>query len=190
MKTRHVVLAAIVAGALGVAASLAIDPAGLSHSRLGRVLAPAADEHVPVADHLPALELAGRDGRPRSLQQVIGPRPALINFWASWCRPCLEEMPALDAFSRQQGANGLQVVGIALDEPAEVERFLRARPVGYPILIDRPGPEDASVRLGNARGVLPYSVLVAADGRILRRWAGPLEPRDLEAWAKAARTRD
>ena len=190
MKTRYVVLAAAAAGALGVLASVALDPAGLSRSPLGRVLAPASDEPAPVAGRLPALELTGRDGRPRSLQQLIGPRPALINFWASWCRPCLEEMPALDAFSRQQGANGVQVIGIALDEPAEVERFLRARPVGYPILVDRPGPADASVRLGNARGVLPYSVLVASDGRILRRWAGPLEPRDLDAWVKAARTRD
>jgi len=100
-------------------------------------------------------------------------------------------MPALDAFARRQGANGVQVVGIALDDADAVRAFLRTRPVTYPILIDAPGPADAGVRLGNARGVLPYSVLVGVDGRILRRWVGPLETGDLDDWAaEASRTRD
>ncbi|HEY4582569.1 MAG TPA: TlpA disulfide reductase family protein, partial [Lysobacter sp.] len=147
------------------------------------------DAPVPVAgvgDRLPAIELPTPQGERRTLADLAGGRPLLVNFWASWCRPCLEEMPALDAFARREGANGVQVVGIALDDSQAVLAFLKARPVGYAVLMDTPGPADSSVRLGNARGVLPYSVLVAADGRILRRWTGPLETGDLDDWAAEA----
>ena len=191
MRTRTVVAVAVVAGVLGVVASLAVDRSWLARTRLGQAILQAGptDAAGPVArvgDRLPAIALPTLDGGTRHLADLAAGRPLLVNFWASWCRPCLEEMPALDAFARRQGANGVQVVGIALDEADAVRAFLRARPVGYAVLVDSPGPADSSVRLGNARGVLPYSVLVGADGRILKQWAGPLEPADLDGWAREA----
>ena len=196
MRTRTVVAVAVVAGLLGVAASLAVDRSWLARTRLGQAILQAGptDAAGPVAragERLPAIALPTLDGETRHLADLAAGRPLLVNFWASWCRPCLEEMPALDAFARRQGANGVQVVGIALDEADAVRSFLDARPVGYAVLVDSPGPADSSVRLGNARGVLPYSVLVGTDGRILKQWAGPLEPDDLDGWAREARpTRD
>ena len=196
MRTRTVVAVAVVAGLLGVAASLAVDRSWLARTRLGQAIlqagpTDAADPVARVGERLPAIALPTLDGETRHLADLAAGRPLLVNFWASWCRPCLEEMPALDAFARRQGANGVQVVGIALDEADAVRSFLDARPVGYAVLVDSPGPADSSVRLGNARGVLPYSVLVGADGRILKQWAGPLEPDDLDGWAREARpTRD
>ena len=92
-------------------------------------------------------------------------RPLLINVWASWCGPCIEEMPELERFTRSQGRDGTQVVGLALDTPANIREFLERVPVTYPILVDSPGPDDASVWLGNRKGVLPYTVLVNAEGR-------------------------
>ncbi|GGZ65318.1 thioredoxin [Lysobacter xinjiangensis] len=190
------VAVAVVAGLLGVAASLAVDRSWLARTRLGQAILQAGptDAAGPVArvgERLPAIALPTLDGETRHLADLAAGRPLLVNFWASWCRPCLEEMPALDAFARRQGANGVQVVGIALDEADAVRSFLDARPVGYTVLVDSPGPADSSVRLGNARGVLPYSVLVGTDGRILKQWAGPLEPDDLDGWAREARpTRD
>ena len=191
MRTRTVVAVAVVAGLLGVVASLAVDRSWLARTRLGQAILQAGptDAAGPVArvgERLPAIALPTLDGETRHLADLAAGRPLLVNFWASWCRPCLEEMPALDAFARRQGANGVQVVGIALDEADAVRAFLHARPVGYSVLVDAPGPADSSVRLGNARGVLPYSVLVGADGRILKQWAGPLEPADLDGWAREA----
>ena len=135
-----------------------------------------------VGQPAPEIALPGLDGRVRSLAE-FGGRPLLINFWASWCGPCIEEMPMLDAFAAKQSGNGVQVVGIALDQREAVEAFLRKTPVRYPVLLEAPGSSDTSVRFGNARGVLPYSVLVDAQGRIAAARIGPFRGDELERFA-------
>ena len=77
----------------------------------------------------------------------------------------------------------MQVVGLALDTPENIRGFLRRVPVDYPILVDTPGPADASVWLGNRKGVLPYSVLIGADGRVIKQKVGPFAPREIDGWA-------
>ncbi|WP_448227617.1 TlpA family protein disulfide reductase [Pseudoxanthomonas mexicana] len=111
-------------------------------------------------------------------------RRLLINVWASWCGPCIEEMPELDRFAATQGREGVQVIGLALDTPDGVRDFIARVPVRYPILLDAPGPADASVWLGNAKGVLPYTVLVDADGRIARQKIGPFKPGEISGWVE------
>jgi thiol-disulfide isomerase/thioredoxin len=113
-------------------------------------------------------------------------RPLLVNFWASWCGPRVAEMPLLDAFAAEQGDSGVQVVGIALDEPSAVHDFLQRVPVRYPILLDAPAAGDSSVLLGNTRGVLPYSVLIDARGIVRRRKLGEFDAAELRDWARAA----
>ncbi|WP_425477369.1 TlpA family protein disulfide reductase [Stenotrophomonas ginsengisoli] len=131
------------------------------------------------------MTLSLRDGRPLRLAELRG-RPLLINVWASWCAPCIEEMPELAAFSAEQGETGVRVIGLALDTPEAVEAFLARVPVPYPIAIEPPGPADSSVALGNARGLLPYTVLIDADGRLHKRKLGPFAPGEIAGWAHRA----
>ena len=106
----------------------------------------------------------------------------LLNFWASWCGPCLDEMPALARAQAKFGEQGAIVVGIAMDEPARAREFLAAHPVGYPILLGRLDSPSTSLRLGNVGEVLPYSVLLDGNGRILDARRGALDTATLERW--------
>ncbi len=131
---------------------------------------------------VPAFTLPDLDGRPVPFPDRFIGRPLLINVWASWCAPCIEEMPELAHFAARHADDGPQVVGLALDTREAVLAFLGNVPVHYPIVLDMPGPTDASVRLGNAQGLLPYSVLIDADGRVLKQKLGPFKAGEIEAW--------
>ena len=122
-------------------------------------------------------------GAPMSL---AGPgRPRLINYWASWCGPCRKEMPVLETYSAEQGGNGVQVIGIALDTADEALAFRRAVPVSFTLLLETPGPGDSSVRLGNTRGILPYTVLVDAEGRLAKTHYGAFpDVEAVRAWVR------
>ena len=145
--------------------------------------APAGVAVAAIGDPLPAATLPDLQDQPQALAQWRG-RPLLINFWATWCAPCIAEMPVLDGFRNAQAPNGVEVVGIALDQPAAVREFLTASvQVAYPILLGgAPGPGDLSVQLGNARSVLPFSVLVDAEHRIVATKFGDFDANELEAW--------
>jgi thiol-disulfide isomerase/thioredoxin len=189
-----ILLVALAAGILGILAGLrATGPGPLLRSELGqRILgatlaaaAPKPPAGITVAtrgEPIPVVDIADLEGRAVTLPGTYAGRPILINFWASWCAPCVKEMPELQRFSAGQGPNGVQVVGIALDDPAAVRAFLQRVAVSYPILLDAPGPADASVRLGNPKGVLPYSVLVSADGRLLKQRIGPFDDGEIARW--------
>lgn len=196
----RIVLAAVLAGLAGAAASVYFEPtiaqrlAGSEPGQrvLGAVLearAPAVPAGVIVAkrgDIVPAMTLFGTTGRKTELPTAWAGKSVLVNLWATWCAPCLKEMPELQAFAdAQEGGNGVQVVGIALDDPNSVVDFVASHKIGYPILIDAPGPADAGVRLGNPAGVLPYSVLVSPEGRVLKTKIGPFEGRsDIADWVQ------
>jgi thiol-disulfide isomerase/thioredoxin len=193
-SSTRIVLVALAAGALGVVASLMTSgPGPLLRSELGQRLlgsalsaaAPAPPAGVTVAkrgDLVPAINVRDLVGNRIELPAKYAGRPLLVNVWASWCAPCIKEMPELQRFAAQQAANGVQVVGIALDEADAVHAFLQRVPVSYPILLDTPGPADAGVRLGNPKGVLPYSVLISADGRLLKQRIGPFDDGEIDAW--------
>ena len=193
--TSSVLLVALIAGALGVVASLVgTGPGPLLQTEIGQralnaALAASATKPpagVTVAhrgERVAPLGLPRLDGQRVALPSAFGGQTLLVNVWASWCAPCIREMPELQRFSARQGTNGVQVVGIALDDPAAVRAFLARVPVSYPILLDTPGPADAGVRLGNPKGVLPYSVLISGDGHLLKQRIGPFAEGEIERWS-------
>jgi thiol-disulfide isomerase/thioredoxin len=110
-------------------------------------------------------------------------RPLVINFWATWCPPCVEEMPLLDRFYRENSAKGWQVLGLAVDRQSAVRRFLLEHPVAFPIGMAEVDGSEFGQSLGNLSGGLPFTVVIAADGTVLQRKIGRLAPGDFQAWA-------
>ena len=125
--------------------------------------------------------LADLEGQPRRLGEWDG-RLVLVNFWATWCGPCRDEMPLLDHSGVLFADKGLQVVGIAIDDVEAVRGFLKENPVRYPILLDVANGVDPSVIFGDTRQVLPFSVLIGRDGRIVDQRAGSFSQSSLTAW--------
>ena len=113
-----------------------------------------------------------------SMQSLQG-RPLLINFWATWCPPCVEELPLINAFFQQNQANGWQVLGLAVDKPALVLSFLARNPLAFPVAMAGFGGTELSKALGNLSGGLPFSVTLNAGGGIIQRKMGQLDANDL-----------
>ena len=110
-------------------------------------------------------------------------KPLLVNFWATWCPPCVEEMPLLDAFYKQRAANGWQVLGLAIDQPSAVRTFLTRTPVTFPIGLAGLGGTELGKSLGNLTGGLPFTVVIGKAGGVLQRRMGRVSQADLDAWA-------
>jgi thiol-disulfide isomerase/thioredoxin len=111
-------------------------------------------------------------------------QPLLLNFWATWCAPCVKEMPLLDAFQRSHQPTGWHVVGLAVDSPTPVREFLQKLPVTFPIGLAGLTGVDLARSLGNDRGGLPFSAVFGRDGRVIARKLGSIGEQDLAAWVQ------
>ncbi|MDM0011212.1 TlpA disulfide reductase family protein [Variovorax sp. J22P168] len=143
---------------------------------------------APTGERLDAAFWAQRFERPEGGEIVFAElrgKPLLLNFWATWCPPCVEEMPMINAFYREVAANGWQVVGLAIDQPSAVRKFLGRTPVGYPIGLAGLAGTDMVKQMGNAAGGLPFTVVVDAAGGVMARKMGKLDAADLQAWRRA-----
>lgn len=110
-------------------------------------------------------------------------KPLLINFWASWCAPCVEELPLVDAFFQAQQPAGWQVLGLAADKPKNVQEFLQKMPLHFPVAVDAMLATQWARELGNISGGLPFSVVINSAGEVAQRKMGKLTNADLVAWA-------
>lgn len=109
-------------------------------------------------------------------------KPLVLNFWATWCPPCVEELPLIDNFFRQNKSKGWQVLGLAVDQAAPVTRFLAQSPLSFSVaLAGFPGIE-LSRSLGNLSGALPFTVVFAPTGELVHRKIGKLTSDDLRLW--------
>lgn len=118
----------------------------------------------------------------RLAMQSLRGRPLLINFWATWCPPCIEELPLLDAFYKENVSKGWQVLGLAVDKISPVRDFLVKQPLAFPVALAGMEGVGLSKSLGNVSSGLPFSVVLGADGVVRNRKIGKVSPADLALW--------
>ena len=104
----------------------------------------------------------------------------VLNFWASWCAPCREEIPDFVALRTQFHPSGVEFVGIAIDNPANVAQFLRTLPINYPVLVGEGAAHNLARQLGSPGGALPYTIVLDRDGTVVLRHLGRLPRAALE----------
>ncbi len=109
-------------------------------------------------------------------------KPLLLNFWASWCPPCIEELPLISSFYSEHSTKGFQVLGLAIDELAPVRRFLNHTPVLFPVAMAGASGIEIGRSLGNAGGGLPFTAVLNSKGQIAHRKMGRVTPYDLRLW--------
>ena len=181
MKRRQALTGGV---ALGAAA------AGLGWALWRQPAQPAADDAGQANATRPldvwGLRFDQPDGGQVALASLRG-QPLVLNFWATWCPPCVEEMPLLDRFQREYRGAGWRVLGLAVDSAAPVREFLARHPVSFTIGLAGMEGVALSRLLGNPSGALPFSVIFDSRGNATERKLGTLTWADLSAWTKSIR---
>jgi thiol-disulfide isomerase/thioredoxin len=161
---------------LGTAVVAALAGSVVNWSRLRpRTLDPDASQALWSA------EFDQADGQILRLADFQG-KPLVLNFWATWCTPCVEEMPLLEAFFQENQSKSWQVVGLAIDQPSAVKRFLKQNPVNYPIGFAGLGGTELVKTLGNPGGGLPFTLVLNAQGGLIVQKLGKLSSQEMREW--------
>ena len=132
---------------------------------------------------LAAATFTDLQGKPRRIEEWRG-QVVVVNFWATWCPPCREEIPMLMGVRQKYAQKGVEIVGIAIDFASKVQEYSAKEKITYPILIADPGGLDLVRKLGNKTGGLPYTVLLDRKGEAGRSKLGALKQGELEALLK------
>lgn len=139
----------------------------------------AVAEGVSPGEPRPVFSLPDLEGTPRSVTAWDG-KVLVVNFWATWCPPCRKEIPVFMELQEQYGAQGLQFVGIAVDNRDAVQDYVDALGVNYPILIGELDAIEVAKQYGNRLGALPYTVVVDRQGKMVFFKRGELSRGDAE----------
>jgi thiol-disulfide isomerase/thioredoxin len=161
-------IAIAVVAAVGLGAG-----AWFSNSRLEPTV-PAGTSAGP----LMGISLPDIDGKPQALAQWQG-KVVVVNFWATWCAPCREEMPMFVKMQAEKGPKGLQFVGIAVDQVDKVRQFADEIGMNYPALIGGYGAMELSKTMGNGLMALPFTVIVDRQGKVAHTQLGPIKEDQL-----------
>lgn len=160
-------------------ASAALLAAAIGH-RLG-VFGKSAEATAPVTPAIPIFDLVLTDlkGQPQSLGQWRG-KVLIVNYWATWCHPCREEMPGFSRLQDKYRDKGVQFVGISIDTAAKIVEFQEKTPVIYPLLIGSMDIMENSAKLGNTRQALPFTAVFDKQGGLFSTKLGRVAEAELE----------
>lgn len=131
-------------------------------------------------DELFQQQLKDAQGVQQALAQWKG-KTLIVNFWAPWCGPCVEEMPELSALQGEIRGKNIQVIGIGIDSPSNIAAFAEKTKIDYPVYVAGLSGTELARKFGNSQGGLPYTVLVGADGKVLKTYLGRLKFGELRA---------
>lgn len=177
MNRRQLLLGGVAAGAALAGASLAwwqVQP----HGKSAQLAAPGSS-----LDPFWQQKFDTPDGGNLAVASFSG-KPLLVNFWATWCPPCIEELPLIDRFFVENRAKRWQVLGLAVDQPSAVRAWLERKPLNFPIAMAGFAGTELSKSLGNLTGGLPFTVVFGASGELLHRKTGKVTAEDLALWAQ------
>jgi thiol-disulfide isomerase/thioredoxin len=124
------------------------------------------------------------EGKTANAQEWKG-KTLVLNFWASWCPPCAEEMPALDKLQQEFLQQNVLFVGIGIDSPSSIREFLEKTPVSYPIMIGGLDGSKLSKQMGNSKGALPYTIIINSKGKAAYSKLGKISEDQLRNAIKA-----
>ena len=168
----------------GVGAAAALAGSGLAwwqlqpHEQTARQAAPGS-----VQDPFWRQSFDTPDGGSLAIASFAG-KPLLVNFWATWCPPCIEELPLIDRFYQENKTKSWQVLGLAVDQPSAVRAWLERKPLSFPIAMAGFAGTELSKSLGTLTGGLPFTVVFGASGQLLHRKTGKVTAEDLALWAQ------
>ncbi|KWE75497.1 redoxin [Burkholderia ubonensis] len=172
MLTLAVVAAVAVAGGLAAGHWFRGGPA----ENVADAAAPVPGDAVA---RLWAAALTDADGKPATLASFKGQK-VVVNFWASWCGPCVQEMPELVALSHEYRQKGIRFIGIGVDSGQNVKNFLQKVKVDYPVFVSGYAGADLARNFGNTAGALPFTVVIDEHGKIRETKLGQIQPAELK----------
>ncbi|MFL6674062.1 MAG: TlpA family protein disulfide reductase [Massilia sp.] len=179
MKNKKMAGYAVVAASFGVMGALVgineKPPAG----PVTTAIAPTGGAPHTVVSELYAQSLNDISGKPQALSQWKG-KPLLVNFWATWCGPCVQEMPELSQLAAGEAGKRFNVIGIGIDSPSNIAQFAAKYKISYPLYVAGMGGTELSRGFGNSAGGLPYTVLIGADGQVRKTYLGRLKFEELQ----------
>lgn len=169
------------AGVLLLVAAILAGGAGL----LAHLKATSDRSYDEAVAELIQLRLPDVSGETRSLNQWRNDI-MVVNFWATWCGPCREEIPLLVRLQTKYASKGVQVVGISVDSAAKVRDFASKYHINYPLLVSSYSVLDLSRRLGNTASGLPYTIVLSRGGKVIRTRLGGITEPELESAIRMA----
>ncbi len=139
-----------------------------------------AEPESPVVASFFAQHMENADGKSQALSDFQG-KTLVVNFWATWCAPCVEEMPELTALQTEIGAKNMQILGIGIDSPSNIREFAAKYKITYPLFIAGMTGTDLSRQFGNQTGGLPFTVIIGPAGDVRKTYLGRLKMGQLRA---------